>query len=342
MAKYTFIINDESLNIGGFRVLTAGIELARFKNNPVVKVMHDSYSQWMPIGLASNLRIDDQNRLIADVEFDDEDEEAIKVEKKVMKKILRATSLGLKEIEWSDDMSVLQRSELLEISIVDVPANANTVTLHRKGKRVELSADNAEEIKKNNSKTKNVNTMIKLLNLLMSIQVGGAQVVNLSATSDEKEAQAQVQLGITQLSQKVTRLSAELNTSQAAQKKAEDGLITLKDSVVQEKANNLIELSVTAGKITAEKKEQWIKLAVANYEETKGILEGMKAHSKLSAQIALGASATKQNKEGKPLIELGYKELFKNHGAFLQELKASNPTVFTEKYEAEYGVKPNL
>lgn len=322
-------------------MLTAGIDLTRYQSNPVVKVMHDSYNKWMPIGLATNLRVDDENRLLADIEFDEEDEEAVKIEKKVKKKILRATSLGLKEIEWSEDLSVLTRSELMEISIVDVPANANTVMLHRKGKRVELSADNASEIKEK-FQTKNPNTMIKLLNLLMSIQVGGAPVVNLSATSDEKEAQAQLQVGITQLSQKLTNLSAELTTAQEAQKKAEDELETLKQSVVEDRATNLVELHAGLGKFAESEKTFYLNAAKNDYDGTKTLLEGKKAHTKLSAQILTGKTANAQNKKGRPLIELGYKELFKNHGKFLQELKASQPEVWAEKYEAEYGVKPNM
>lgn len=164
MAKrHTFVINDESvLNDNGFRVMNAGIKLVGYKKNPLVLWMHKRPRSWdendkttdrFPIGLAYNIRKNPENasQLLADVEFDSNDEFAKQIASKVEGGFLRMTSLGLRPSAWSEHPNdllpgqgrrTLKKSELREISIVDLASNPNTVKLYDADSNViKLSSD---------------------------------------------------------------------------------------------------------------------------------------------------------------------------------------------------------
>lgn len=167
--RYPFVVSDENvINSYGFRVLTTGIETKQFKKNPIVLWMHRRPSLWgennnkdgdhFPIGLAYNLRRDPENdgRLLADIEFDQNDEFAKKIEQKVESGHLRMCSPGLEPITVSDDPKYLLSGQtrrslikctLVEISIADIGSNPNSLKLYNADTElIELSADNANTI----------------------------------------------------------------------------------------------------------------------------------------------------------------------------------------------------
>lgn len=105
-----------------------GWQLDNFKRNPVLLWAHDAhFTVSVPaIGTIENLHVDENGRLIGKPVFDTEDEFAMKIYKKMKKGIIRAFSVGFLPHEW--DGNVYTRSELLEISVVNVPANPNALT----------------------------------------------------------------------------------------------------------------------------------------------------------------------------------------------------------------------
>jgi hypothetical protein len=141
MAK-SFCLSDESINDRGYRVLTAGINLDRFKKNPIMLWMHRRDDGWnsyqvLPIGRWENIRIE-ENRLLADPVFDENDKFAQLIKSKVENDLIKGCSIGINRIEVSDDPKLLEKgqtratitkSELYEASIVDMPSNKNTVRL---------------------------------------------------------------------------------------------------------------------------------------------------------------------------------------------------------------------
>lgn len=128
-----FILSDESINKYGFRVLNAGIDLTEFKKNPVMFYNHNRMS--LPVGKWNNISLID-GKLVAEAEFDEDDEFAMQIKSKVEKNILNATSIGFDVLAVSEDKADLlkgqtrptvTKSRLLEASIVDIPANGNAM-----------------------------------------------------------------------------------------------------------------------------------------------------------------------------------------------------------------------
>lgn len=141
-----FIICTEDVNRYGYRVLLSGARLDNFKKNPVMLYDHDDWKN-KPIGRWENLRVQD-GKLVATAVFADGDEDAMRVKNLVEKGALSATSIGMMPITYSSDTTVLLPGqtretviewELLEVSIVPVPANPHTVKL-------KLSADQQEGV----------------------------------------------------------------------------------------------------------------------------------------------------------------------------------------------------
>lgn len=132
-----FTISDERVNRYGYRILSAGMNTASFEKNPVVFYNHDTYS--LPIGKGKNLRHETDGSITLDIDFDQEDEQALAVQKKAERGFLNACSVGIDVLETSTDQSVLlpgqtrptvTRSELLELSICGIPGNRNALRLN--------------------------------------------------------------------------------------------------------------------------------------------------------------------------------------------------------------------
>ena len=150
MAK-SFIISDDSVNDRGFRILTAGINLERFKKNPIMLWMHRrddgwDFTQVLPIGKWENIRKED-GKLLADPVFDENDKFALLIKSKVENDLIRGCSAGINPIEFSTDPKDLEKgqtratitkSELYEASIVDLPSNRNTVRLFSSTNETEI------------------------------------------------------------------------------------------------------------------------------------------------------------------------------------------------------------
>lgn len=137
---YTFIVSDESVNVYGTILQTQGIELQDFLRNPVMYFNH--YRDKGVIGRWENLRRDG-NTLLADAVFDTKSELGAKVARQVQDGFLRSASVGFEALETEivDGITVITRSKLREISIVDMPANTNAVKLSMpKNKIITLNA----------------------------------------------------------------------------------------------------------------------------------------------------------------------------------------------------------
>lgn len=133
MDKTTFVVSDESVNSYGFVVLTAGIDTSRFERNPVMLYMHERKTV---IGRWENIRKDGK-RLLADAVFDESTPIGAQVKTQVEKGFLRSASISVDFIESEEinGVKTVTKSELQEISIVDIPANSNALKLYRKNGR---------------------------------------------------------------------------------------------------------------------------------------------------------------------------------------------------------------
>ena len=131
--KFIFVASDETPDRYGDIVSVDGWNLSNYKLNPIILLNHNSMS--LPIGKATDIEVID-NQLVIDVEFDMKDELASKVAQKVQDGFINAVSVGFNatkavpRVELSTDSKYygergmyFENAELLEVSIVTIPAN---------------------------------------------------------------------------------------------------------------------------------------------------------------------------------------------------------------------------
>lgn len=120
-----FTASTETVARDGLVVEQAGWRLDNFARNPVFLWVHDYGGTRLPIGRATPMVM--EGRLVADVEFDQEDEFARQVESKYRRGFLHAISVGFNPLKivpgnaGSAPRSV--ETELLDISAVPVPGD---------------------------------------------------------------------------------------------------------------------------------------------------------------------------------------------------------------------------
>lgn len=141
-----FILSEESVNDRGYRILTGGIDLERFKKNPVMLWMHRRDDGWginqaLPIGIWENIQLEG-GTLTATPKFDENDKFAQLIQSKVENDLIRGCSIGVNPVEFSTDKkhlvkgqtrATITKCEIYEASIVDMPSNKHTVRLFSTG-----------------------------------------------------------------------------------------------------------------------------------------------------------------------------------------------------------------
>lgn len=125
---YRFVASTDGLDRDGERILpTAFVNLHEYlRDNPVVLYGHDHRRP--PVGKAINGQVT-ATQLIVDVEFA-ETEFGKEIRYLVDNGFLNAVSVGFIPKEWdSGDTRVYTKVELLEISVVPIPANAAALAM---------------------------------------------------------------------------------------------------------------------------------------------------------------------------------------------------------------------
>lgn len=185
-----FVLSDGAKkNSHGFRIDLAGIMLERFNSNPVMLYMHDPNQL---IGQWENLKVEN-NKLIAEPDFDLEDENAKKIAGKVKRGYLKGASLGIVVMEMKeiDGEYVATKSELIEASVVPVPSDAGAIRLYDENRK-ELTF---EEVK------------------LKYVSLNPTQT-----TMDEKDKKIQeLQQQLTERDNQIVALKAQVDAAQKAE-----------------------------------------------------------------------------------------------------------------------------
>lgn len=138
LRQATFVIStDEKDRMG--EVVEQSWQLDNYKKNPIVLFGHDPSKPSYVLGKAIDIKSDkegDKNITLGTVQFAEEgtSEDADTVWKLVKQGILRTVSVGFiphtfKKLSEDDDTDVLADNELLEFSIVPIPANPSAVAL---------------------------------------------------------------------------------------------------------------------------------------------------------------------------------------------------------------------
>lgn len=119
--------SDDTLDRHGDRVNPKGWELENFKKNPVILLNHDY--EGLPIAKAIDVKRR-ENKLTFDIQFSKTYDKAVTTFNLIKENILNAWSVGFLVLEWgkSGDEFTINKQELLELSLVTVPANPNALS----------------------------------------------------------------------------------------------------------------------------------------------------------------------------------------------------------------------
>ena len=123
---YTFVVSTPEVDRYGTIIVPSGINYTAYLNNPIVLAQHDS-DDW-PIGKCLGFMMNGEN-LEATLQFHRITEEACEVADLVAAGYVRAVSVGIIPIESEEQtidgktVTVYTKSELVEFSVVSIPAN---------------------------------------------------------------------------------------------------------------------------------------------------------------------------------------------------------------------------
>lgn len=328
----TFIISDESPNSYNLRIITNGIDTTRFIKNPVMFYMHDR--KLGVIGRWENLRVEG-SRLLADSVFDESDELAMKIKRKVENGFIKSASIGICIDENNIKDGVVHSCCLKECSIVDIPSNENALILYDKeDKRIENPAQFILNLKLEDNKMNDLKPIIEVLGLQENATIDDivAAIKTLKqSVNPETDIENAIKMkfvseyertGLVSLSYSdPMAFSTYLNgrKKEAEKKRTEEG-------------NELIRKAMLSGVINNDKegkvKRFWLTAFVNDFDTTKHVLETLPARVSVSSML--------KNKDGgKSNWTLNDYRKFAP-----QELK-SNPQLYQTLLEQEQAINTN-
>lgn len=291
MEPKTFILSDESINSYGFRILIAGINITQFKKNPVMFFNHRSYGDKYngPIGMWDNV-IKKDGQLLADSNFDMEDEQGKIIAGKVERGFIKGASMGIVIIETSTDPKHLlpgqtrptvTKCEIFEASVVDLPSNSSSLALYdASGSMINLS-DESSLVRLNQImptiEPKPLNPISEMKKLALFIAL-----FKLAQDATEDDVFEAAQKADNQLKEKLARVT-ELEAKFTELNKSRN--------------EELVSKAIADKKINETQRAAYLSRAEKDYEFTKEILDGMTPVVKLTDKLRDNLSDTGKKQE---------------------------------------------
>jgi hypothetical protein len=323
----------------GFRTLMSGAALDDFKANPIMLYQHNRSVQYgdqdsiLPIGKWVDIEVQG-DKLVAYPEFDDDDDFAKRIEKKVEKGYLNGASIWLHPMAVSDEDTLklpgqsgptVTKWGVLEASIVDIPNCKNALAIRNgAGEKVLLSGD-----------AKNADVLTYLKSLLPNTHTNTMDkkllAVRLGLPEDASEAQ---------ISEKLTALLSQ-DAAKLALKQENDTLkaeiVRLKAEAQAQKVADLVEGAIREGKLAAGEKDHYVKLATADYDTVSALLTAKPVIKSIEQQLTTGAANPAQKDELAELVKLSGTDLYMQ--GKLEALKAISEDHFKLKYKEAFGIE---
>lgn len=315
-------MSDETLNCYGTWIKTDGINLEQFRRNPVLLWMHQ---RGTIIGMIKDIRVEN-GEITGEPWFDEVREESKLAKQQYEKGTLRMGSPYFDIIELSEDPVQLKpgqtrptvsRSKLVEFSMVDIGGNDNNITLGYAGKPLKLAegetCDALPLLKTDihNSETKSQTEMNEQFKAI-------ALKLGLPETATEAEI--------------LNRIGIVL-AYQTANVELRKQLDELKLAGV----TSMVDDAVKAGKFNADKRDHFIKLGkTLGTEELKLTLDAMATVTK-PMDIVGGGAASMQLSKG--IVPGQWKKLGEVPEAQLKLMRETNPEMYKQLFEAEYGIE---
>lgn len=321
-------VSDESLNVYGFWVKTSGIDTSDFVKNPICLWNHNQSwrgleDEVLPIGIWKDLSVNGAE-MTAVPELDTEDSFAKRISDKFEKGHLRAASIGIQILEWSEDPALLKsgqtrptvtRCKLREISLVDIPANKNAVVLYDQDGSVLNLSDAGALPALPTITSQSVQTNMEEVKTLAA-QLGLPNTATL----------ADVLAGINDLK----KLKADNDTLRAQLKDWQDKQAEARKTEVKA----LLDAALSDRRISAAARPVYEKLFEADFDSAKVALESLPKPVGLASFTADGDKndAGKLTHNGKT-----FSQLSKDDSAALTALKSTDFAKFNALFKSEYG-----
>lgn len=184
------LCDSNTINSYGFRTDVDGIDLTRFKKNPVMLYNHNPLQV---IGKWENIAVVETDgrpsQLTAEPVFDMDDPFAAEIARKVEDGFIKGCSMGLMitQITKTKGIDTATESVLLEASIVSIPADENALVVYAdENKEKKLSVNEFNKLFYNmETNEKNTPTVEeRLTQLSAQVEEKDAKIVELSATID--------------------------------------------------------------------------------------------------------------------------------------------------------------
>jgi hypothetical protein len=316
---HKFIVNTENVNEYGYRIITEGIDTEQYNRNPVVLFGHVRATSDPKRVVGRCVKLTKvNNELVADVEFDIEDELGKTVAGKVERGFIKMASLHADVKETSTDealllsgqtMETVTKCKLVEISIVDVGGNDNALKLSRNGKDVQLN--------KIIEKTKNKNNSMKSIALALGKEENATEGI---------------------LLQTVNELKLAKETAETKATNAENAL----NEIEGKEADSLIEKGIKLGLLDKGFKDTLKTAFEADHEaqavslskmiELKEAEQGADERHTAVREVVLG----KGDGKGKGAVKLTFDYLQKHDVPQLTEIRNNKPEEYA-RLAKEYG-----
>lgn len=264
MDKHPFVFNDQTKrNSYGFYILTAGISLERFKDNPMMLDQHFNHTSAV-IGRWEDWEVDGA-LLKGNPVFDTGIEKGAEVSGQVERGFIKSCSMGItfnhEDFLMNEGELVLTKCELYEVSIVAVPSNANSIRLY---------ADDGKLL-----------TEDQIKQLCLSVQVlDPNKIINPKPDTMSKmtlSAVALKQLGIdskviehdaTAIEAAIAKLSLENADNKAKILKLENE----QETALEQSVKDYVTSARLAGKISAKKEADYVELGLLNFDLLKSTI----------------------------------------------------------------------
>ena len=302
------LCDSATVNSYGFRTEVEGIDLTRFKKNPVMLYNHDHEKV---IGRWENVKVG-EGKLTAEPVFDTDDPFAAEIERKVKDGFIKGCSMGIviKNISQTKGIDTATNSVLIEASIVSIPSDENALVVY----------DNEE-----NKKKLSINDFNKLFYQMEKKEIDNEQLTidNGQLTMDDLQTELAAKTDI------IADLSAQVNE--------------LKRELAERdfrEAEAVVNTYVEKGVINGDIKSIVLAFYLDKPEDTKELLESltMKLTEKRQSEVAENQEnkvtlSSLVNKE--PKVKRSWDELDK--AGELKRLKEINPEEFRKLFFEKFG-----
>lgn len=300
------LCDSNTINSYGFRTDVEGIDLNRFKKNPVMLYNHDPLQV---IGRWEHITADG-GQLTAEPVFDMDDPFAAEIARKVEDGFIKGCSMGLMitQITKSKGIDTATESVLLEASIVSIPADENALVVY------------ADE---NKEKKLSVNEFNKLFYTMEPKE----NTQSAQSRTEDTEVQT-LRAQVSDKDAKIAELTATIDTLRAelAEREYRD-------------AETFVDKAIADGKITGDVKTEALSFYLSFPKETEKLFSVIKGNTTAPAQEPQPrATLSSMIKSAAPTAQT-WDELDRIPNA-LKKLKAENPEEFRRLYREKFGCDP--